>query len=42
MAEGAETGPVLVIDIGGTKMAAGVADPSGRLITWTQVPLPSS
>ena len=38
MAEGADSGPVLVIDIGGTKMAAGVAEPGGRLITWTQVP----
>jgi glucokinase len=31
-------GPVLVIDIGGTKMAAGVAEAGGRLITWSQVP----
>jgi len=38
MSAGAGSGPVLVIDIGGTKMAAGVADPGGRLITWTQVP----
>jgi glucokinase len=36
----AEGGPVLAIDIGGTKMAAGVAEPGGRLITWTQVPTP--
>jgi glucokinase len=34
----AVTGPVLAIDIGGTKMAAGVAEPSGRLISWNQVP----
>jgi glucokinase len=33
-----ELGPVLVIDIGGTKMAAGVAEPAGRLISWNQVP----
>jgi glucokinase len=33
-------GPVLVADIGGTKIAAGVAEPAGRLITWTQVPTP--
>lgn len=33
-------GPVLVIDIGGTKMAAGVAEPGGRLIAWDQVPTP--
>ncbi len=41
MVEGAESGPpgpVLVVDIGGTKMAAGVAEPGGRLITWTQLP----
>jgi glucokinase len=34
----AESGPVLVVDIGGTKMAAGVAEPTGRLISWNQVP----
>jgi glucokinase len=34
----AESGPVLAVDIGGTKMAAGVTDPSGRLITWAQIP----
>src|SRR5258706_11337331 len=33
-------GPVLVADIGGTKIAAGVAEPGGRLIPWTQVPTP--
>jgi glucokinase len=32
--------PALVIDIGGTKLAVGVADPGGRLITWAQVPTP--
>jgi glucokinase len=31
-------GPVLAIDIGGTKFAAGVSEPGGRLITWAQVP----
>lgn len=36
----ADSGPVLAIDIGGTKMAAGVAEPGGRLITWSQVPTP--
>ncbi len=36
----AERGPVLVADIGGTKMAAGVCEPGGRLISWTQVPTP--
>ena len=34
----AESGPVLAIDIGGTKMAAGVTEPGGRLITWSQIP----
>jgi glucokinase len=34
----AESGPVLAVDIGGTKMAAGVTDPGGRLITWAQIP----
>ncbi|HET9897755.1 MAG TPA: ROK family protein [Streptosporangiaceae bacterium] len=33
-------GPILVIDIGGTKIAAGVAEPGGRLIAWDQVPTP--
>jgi len=32
------SGPALVIDIGGTKLAAGVAEPGGRLITWAQTP----
>lgn len=36
----AESGPVLVADIGGTKIAAGVAEAGGRLITWTQLPTP--
>ncbi len=35
-----QRGPVLVIDIGGTKIAAGVTEPGGRLITWDQVPTP--
>ena len=30
--------PVLAIDIGGTKLAAGVVEPDGRLITWAQTP----
>jgi len=34
----AQGGPVLAVDIGGTKMAAGVAEPGGRLITWNQIP----
>lgn len=36
----AERGPVLVADIGGTKIAAGVVEPGGRLITWAQTPTP--
>lgn len=35
-----ERGPALAIDIGGTKLAAGVVEPGGRLITWAQVPTP--
>ncbi len=34
------SGPALVIDIGGTKLAAGVAEPAGRLVSWAQVPTP--
>src|ERR1022692_831323 len=37
---GSSSGPVLAIDIGGTKMAAGVVEPGGRVITWNQVPTP--
>lgn len=36
----AESGPILVADIGGTKMAGGVCERGGRLISWTQVPTP--
>lgn len=32
--------PALAIDIGGTKLAAAVAEPGGRLATWAQVPTP--
>jgi glucokinase len=35
-----DAGPALVIDIGGTKLAVGVAEPGGRLITWAQTPTP--
>jgi glucokinase len=34
----ADSGPILAVDIGGTKMAAGVTEPGGRLITWAQIP----
>ena len=30
--------PALAVDIGGTKLAAGVVEPGGRLITWEQTP----
>ena len=32
--------PALAIDVGGTKLAAAVVEPGGRLITWAQVPTP--
>ena len=32
--------PVLAIDIGGTKLAAGLVEPAGRVLTWSQVPTP--
>jgi glucokinase len=32
--------PALAIDIGGTKLAAAVADPGGRVLTWDRVPTP--
>jgi glucokinase len=35
------SGPVLAIDIGGTKLAVGVAEPGGRLVTWGQAPTPA-
>ena len=38
----AERGPVLAVDIGGTKMAGGVTDQDGRLVTWSQVPTPQA
>jgi glucokinase len=33
--------PVLALDIGGTKMAAGLVEPAGRVLTWSQVPTPA-
>ena len=30
--------PALAVDIGGTKLAAGVIEPNGRLIAWEQTP----
>jgi glucokinase len=32
--------PVLAIDIGGTKLAAGLVEPAGRVLTWAQTPTP--
>jgi glucokinase len=32
--------PALAIDIGGTKLAAGLVEPGGRLISWAQIPTP--
>ena len=34
------TDPVLAIDIGGTKMAAGLVEPGGRLASWAQTETP--
>jgi glucokinase len=36
----AEREPALAVDVGGTKLAAAVVEPSGRLNNWTQVPTP--
>lgn len=32
--------PALAVDIGGTKLAAGLVEPGGRLIAWTQTATP--
>ncbi len=32
--------PALAVDIGGTKLAAGVVEPAGRVLAWAQVPTP--
>ncbi len=32
--------PVLAIDIGGTKIAAGLVEPGGRLASWAQTETP--
>jgi len=36
----AEREPALAIDVGGTKLAAAVVEPGGRLVAWAQVPTP--
>jgi glucokinase len=33
-----ERSPALAVDVGGTKLAAAVVEPGGRLATWAQVP----
>jgi glucokinase len=37
----ADSRPALAVDIGGTKLAAGLVEPGGRVLTWTQVPTPT-
>src|SRR5215469_13155396 len=32
--------PVLAVDVGGTKLAAGLVESAGRVLSWTQVPTP--
>jgi glucokinase len=32
--------PALAVDVGGTKLAAGLVEPGGRVLTWAQVPTP--
>jgi glucokinase len=32
--------PALAVDIGGTKLAAGLVEPAGRVLTWAKVPTP--
>ena len=36
-----ESRPVLAVDIGGTKLAAGLVEPAGRVLSWSQVPTPA-
>ncbi len=33
--------PALAVDVGGTKLAAGLVEPGGRVLSWTQVPTPT-
>jgi glucokinase len=35
-----EASPALAIDVGGTKLAAAVVEPGGRMVTWAQIPTP--
>src|SRR5262249_62140665 len=36
----AQADPVLAIDVGGTKVAAGLIEPGGRLASWAQTETP--
>ena len=36
-----DTRSALALDVGGTKLAAGVVDPGGRLLTWARTPTPA-
>jgi glucokinase len=36
-----EPRPALALDIGGTKLAVGVVDPGGRLLSWGRAPTPA-
>jgi len=38
----ADTRPALAVDIGGTKLAAGLVEPGGRVLHWSQVPTPAN
>ncbi len=38
----ADTGPALAVDIGGTKLAVGLVEPAGRVLSRQQVPTPVS
>jgi glucokinase len=35
-----EASPALAVDVGGTKLAVGVVEAGGRMVTWAQVPTP--
>jgi glucokinase len=35
-----EVSPALAVDVGGTKLAAAVVEPGGRMVTWAQIPTP--
>ena len=36
----ADRSPALAVDVGGTKLAAAVVEPGGRLVTWARLPTP--